>query len=405
MTLTQAVYSRIQDETHAKRPHYERYSLLAVPPTLEQLVGVETPGGLADELGLSAKGRVVFFIVDGLGYLKLLHLLKEGELSFGPRTSEATLIPLTSVFPPTTTTALTTLATGVSPAAHGVLGYSVFLQDPGAVVNMIHLSPPGAQSGALAKLGISPAGMLPVQTTYQRLATHKVPTSLFLPKRIADSGLSELLYQGVGDTTAFLTLSDLFMHLRGLLKKPGQRILSVYWPTTDSIAHQYGPHCSAFAAETRHFFRTLDEELLARVEDVTVLIAADHGFQPFNPAQDIVSCPDHPELRESLLFPPVGEARAASLFVRRGCEGRIREFLHERFPQEFEVLTTEQALDRKLWGEELPKPNIQARMGDLLVLSRGRKCLMWPREPVTMRGMHGGMTQEELLVPLLALNL
>jgi len=405
MSLTQAIHSRIQQETNARRPHYERYSLLAVPRTMEQLAGLDAPDGLADELGLARKGRVILIVVDGLGYLKLQNLLETQQLTFGPRTSGATLIPLTSVFPPTTTTALTTLATGTSPATHGVLGYTMFLQVPGSVVNMIHLSPPGAQSGALPKLGIAPASMLPVQSVYQRLATGGVPATLLLPKYIANSGLSELLYQGVEETVPFLSLSDLFMHLRGLLAKPGRRVLSVYWPTTDSIAHQYGPNCTAFAAETRHFFHVLEEELLSQADDVTVLVTADHGFQPFSPAEDIVSCGDHPELRESLLVPPVGEARAATLFVRRGCEDRLSDFFHERFPDEFEVLSADQALERKLWGQEQPRPQVRARMGDLLVLSRGRKALMWPKEPVTMRGMHGGMTRDELLVPFLAIEL
>ncbi len=405
MSLTQAAYTRIQEETDGKRPHYERYSLLAVPSTVEELLGLHAPGGLTGELGLTPKGRVLCIIVDGMGYLKLRELLESGEVTLGPRTATGTLLPLTSVFPPTTTTALTSLSTGVSPAVHGVLGYTVFLQDPGAVVNMIHLSPPGAHSGALAKLGVKPEGMLPVHTTYQRLAAQGTSTTLFLPKRIANSGLSELLYQGVENKTAFFSLSDLFMHLRRALREPGRRLLSVYWPNTDTISHEYGPHSSAFAAEARHFFRTVEEELLSRVEDVTVLITADHGFQPFDPQQDMVSCPDHPELRESLLLPPVGEARAATLFVRRGHEAQVNDFFRERFPEEFEVLSTEQALQRKLWGAESPSFEVQARLGDLLVLSRGRKGLMWPKETVSMRGMHGGMTPEELLVPLLALEL
>ncbi len=405
MTLTQAVYSLIESETQGTRPHYERYSLLAVPPTVEQLLGLNPLGGLADELNLTPKGRVVLIIVDGLGYLKLRRLLDNGALSFGARTSTATLIPLTSVFPPTTTTALTSLSTGASPAVHGVLGYTVFMQDPGAVVNMIHLSPPGAASGALTKLGIKPEAMLPILTAYQRLAAVGVPTTLFLPKRIADSGLSELLYQGVEKTVSFLALSDLFMQVRQALGQPGQRLLSVYWPTTDSIAHLYGPDSPAFASEVRHFFGALEQEFLSQVQDVTVLITADHGFQPFDPRQDVVSCPDHSALRESLLVPPVGEARASSLFVRRGCETQVKDFFRENYRDEFEVLTTEEALERRLWGSETPQPEVRARLGDLLVLSRGRKGLMWPRETVQLRGMHGGMTREELFVPLLTVGL
>lgn len=404
MSLAQAIRSRIDHDTRGIRPHYERYSLLAIPATIRQLFGIEHPGSVAEECALLPSQRVVCMVVDGLGYLKLSELLESGQLAFGRRTGDATLVPLTSVFPPTTTTALTSLSTGLSPSGHGVLGYTMFLQDPGAVINMIHLAAPGAASGTLAKLGLTPEQLLPGPTLYQQLADIDVPTTLFLPKFIVGSQLSEVLYRGVDRTVPFLSLSDLFMHLRSSLQRPGRRFLSVYWPTTDSLAHTYGPESTAFASEVRSFFRLLEEEFLAQAHDVTVLITADHGFQSFDPASDVVSCTDHPELRRGLLFPPVGEARAASLFLRRGHEQEVAGFLRNQFSDAFEVLTTEQALERGLWGDTPPHPEVAARLGDLLVLARGSKSLMWPKEPVKMRGMHGGITPQELLVPLMALS-
>lgn len=404
MSLAQAIRSRIDDDTGGNRPHYERYSLLAVPSTITQLLGMTHSGSVADECSLMPSQRVVCIVVDGLGYLRLSELLESGQLAFGQRSREATLIPITSVFPPTTTTALTSLSTGLSPSVHGVLGYTMFLQDPGAVINMIHLAAPGAAPGTLAKLGLKPEHLLPVPTLYQQLAEGGIPTTLFLPKFIVGSQLSEVLYRGIDRTVPFLALSDLFMHLRSALERPGRRFMSVYWPTPDSLAHTYGPESAAFASEIRQFFRLLEDEFLAHVEDVTVLITADHGFQSFDPSSDVVSCTEHPELHRGLLFPPVGEARAASLFLRRGHEQNVTRFLQDRFAEAFEVLTIEEAVERQLWGATPPHPEVAARLGDLLVLARGSKGLMWPKETVKLRGMHGGITPQELLVPLMALS-
>lgn len=395
---------RIRDDTGGLRPHYERYSLLSVPHTIEELLGGEG-GGLAQELRLRPAKKVVSFILDGLGYLKLERLAQEGRVDLTPFREAGVYIPLTSVFPPTTTTALASLSTGASPLVHGVLGYTLFLQDPGALVNMIKLAVPGAQADSLQKVGMKPEEFIPVPTLYRRLETIGVPTSLFLPKFIMDSGLSQLLYQGVNRVVPYLSLSDLFMQLGEAATRPGKALLAVYWPTGDSLAHTYGPSSPAFATEVATFFRLLGEEFLAWTSGVTVILTADHGFVDVDPKKDVILCPEHEVLREGLLCPPTGDARAAYLYLRRGHEQEVEEFLRERFPQDLLVMKSDEALEKGLWGLERPTSESRARLGDLVALARGSRFLLWPKEEFKLRGMHGGLTEEELLVPFLALEI
>lgn len=403
MRKAQEILKRIQDDTGGLRPHYERYSLLAVPHTVEELLGGEE-GGLAGELGLRPTDKLVSFLLDGLGYRKLEELVTEGRVSLSPFLDSGTYIPLTSVFPPTTTTALASLSTGASPLVHGVLGYTLFLQDPGAVVNMIKLAAPGAQADSLQKVGIKPEEFVPVPSLYRRLEALGVPTYLFLPKFIMDSGLSQVLYQGIKQVVPYLTLSDLFVQLRRATARPGRALLAVYWPSGDSLAHLYGPSSPAFAIEIGSFFRLFYREFLNRVRRVTVIVTADHGFVDVDPKEDVISCPEHEVLREGLLCPPVGDARAAYLYLRRGHERAVEEYLRERFPDDFLIMESEEGLSRGLWGLERPTAEARARVGDLLALARGSRFLLWPKEEFKLRGMHGGLTQEEMLVPFLALQ-
>ncbi|MGC9529180.1 MAG: alkaline phosphatase family protein [Candidatus Bipolaricaulaceae bacterium] len=399
MRRAQAILDQISTETGGRRPHYERYALPAVPATIEQLFGADRPAGLAGELGLPPADKVVSFVLDGVGYRRLLALEAAGAVDLSPFGDS--LIPLTSVFPPTTTTALASLATGASPIVHGVLGYRLFLQQPGAVVNMIKLAAPGGGGDSLEREGVNPEEFLPVPTVYQRLAEAGVDTVLFLPRYIVGSGLSRILYQGVAETVAYVSPADLFFLLQGEMARPGRRLLAVYWPTTDTLAHLYGPRSRPFELELSGFFRLLAAELLERVSGAVVLVTADHGFQEIDPQQDVIVCPQHRELKEGLLCPPVGDNRAAYLFVRRGHEDRVRGFFRRNFPHDFQVLSVDEALDRKLWGLEPAGHEARARLGDMVAVARGRKLILWPRDEFKLRGMHGGMTEEELLVPLL----
>jgi hypothetical protein len=403
MELKQEVLDHIQEATGGERPHYERYCISAVPHTIEELLGVKPPRpGLQEKLGLSQAQIVVSVILDGVGWRRLELLRAEGLVNLEPFLTDGVCLPLTSVFPTTTTAALSTLSTGESPAVHGVLGYKLFRPELGTIVDMIKLAPPGGREDSLEKLGLSPEKILTIPTVYQRLAAHGIPTILFLPRYIADSGLSKVLYQGVARIVPFLTGSDLFSLLREAIGRGGKALLAVYWPSTDSLAHTYGPRSEAFSMELAHILSILAKLLDEAPQDFVLLITADHGFYEADPERDMVNCAIHAPLREALLFPPVGDPRAAYLFLRRGKEGLVEKFFQEFFPEDFLVLPVEEGLRRHLWGLEEPRPEVRALLGDLVVISKRRKFVLWPTEEFKLRGLHGGLTPDELYVPFIA---
>lgn len=400
MGRTQEILEAIRKETGGLRPHYERYSLLAVADTILDMFGVPQGGrSLLGELGIKRADKVVSFILDGLGYLKLEELAEKGLVDLSRFDIR---IPLTSVFPPTTTTSLTSLSTGVSPVVHGILGYKLFLREVGAVVNMIKLSTPGAPDGSIKNVGVELEKFVSVPTIYERLREKGVKSYLFLPKYIVNSGLSGILYRGVEEIVAFISLSDLFVLLKKALRLPGRALLGVYWPVTDTLAHLYGPESEPFSLEVSWFFRAMEENFLGQGAGVPVLVTADHGFVEVDPQKDLIDVKASPELMGSIIFQPVGDLRAGYFFVREGRKEVVREYLERRYPGEFLVMETEAALESKIWGLEEPSEGVRARLGDLVALARGRKLFFWPEgEEFVLRGMHGGLTDRELLVPFL----
>jgi len=48
-------------------------------------------------------------------------------------------------------------------------------------------------------------------------------------------------------------------------------------------------------------------------------------------------------------------------------------------------------------------PETLERLGDLIAIPRGRQALYWPYDPFELKGRHGGLSDEEMLVPLIAL--
>jgi predicted AlkP superfamily pyrophosphatase or phosphodiesterase len=176
----------------------------------------------------------------------------------------------------------------------------------------------------------------------------------------------------------------------------------------DKLAHDYGPTTEQADAEFRSIDRLLADEFLAFLppedrEGTLLLITADHG-QIHIPTDHIVTAREHPELSRHLTVPVVGESRAAFLYPRPGRAGAIRRYLSEAFPGWFVTLESAKALEAGLLGQPIYDES-RARLGELLILPTGQHALQHSKPPFSLIGRHGGLTQEEMLVPLLGARL
>jgi len=391
-------------------PDYGTYSIDSIPSFIRSLFGEKADRGdaLLQFLPADLPQRVILLILDGMGYTHLTRLLSQFPDMFLNRLIErGNFLPLTSVFPATTVTALASLSTGVTPQEHGMLGYRLYLKETSAITNMINLSLLGnsARDSAL-KAGIDEKAFLPIPTLFEQLQTIDVHSHVIINKQIAKSGLSRLLYDGAAKMHSVVNLSDMLVAARDVLHQTrGKTFVSLYWEDTDAIAHVHGPWTDAFTAELRSIDSTLERELSGRVEDTLLLITADHGFVPMEDG-DYIDITKYPDLYENLALPPVGDTRAAYLFVRDGKKNEVRRIIAESFASDIVCLDAEQALEAGLFGMGEVLRQSRDRIGDLIIASTGRKALYYPyKDSVKLRGMHAGLTPDEMLVPFIISSL
>jgi hypothetical protein len=251
---------------------------------------------------------------------------------------------------------------------------------------------------------------LPVPSLASLLAKRGIITGAVYYAGFRNSGFSEMLYRGVAETRVHFHASDFWVQLRHLLAATrGQRaLLTAYWGGLDKLAHDYGPQTEQADAEFRSIDRLLEKELLAFLppedrEGTLLLLTADHG-QIHIPDERIVRAKEHPGLSRHLAVPIVGESRAAFIHPRPGRAGDIAHYLSETFPGWFVTLESDRALEAGLFGRPI-YDEARARAGELLVLPKGAHAIEHGRAPVSLVGRHGGLTPEEMLVPLLGLRL
>jgi hypothetical protein len=393
-------------------PDYSGYCIAAVPGLIQSLFGRGGAGGEFLEQVLvdvcpKRVDRVVFLILDGVGYVQLRELLARfPDLYLHRLIEQGRLLPLTSVFPPTTVSALTSFSTGRTPQEHKMVGYRLYLEEIDTVTNMVRMATlEDPKRDSAIKVGLDLKKLLDLPTVYEQLAALGVETHVLLNRGIAGSGLSQLLYRGAARIHPTVDFTDMLVAARRILRSAqGEVFLTLYWSGTDTIAHTYGPFTEEFAAELRSVDGALEREWGNELGGTLLILSSDHGFVGME-KEDYYQLSEGVS-RRHLVRLPVGEPRASYLFVREGQMRAMAEFATERFGDGLVCLDAGEALAMGLFGRGEMSSEVERRIGDLLLVSTDRTGLFHPYpEALMLKGMHGGLTPHEMLVPLIVTRL
>lgn len=337
--------------------------------------------------------RIALVLFDGLGdrYLRAhgagsaLHCARQGTL--------------TSVFPSTTASAITTLMTGLAPAAHGLIGWTcrghrgMGLFEPLPLVY--------ADGGAPVRGPLRLRRLFPYDTLYQRL---RAPCMVLTPSRLVDSDFSRRHSRGakVAGYDRLEELPELLALALGQL--PGRGLVYAYVPHFDALAHDDGMAAATLAL----LFERLDRCFAAldrccRAAGAGLVATADHGLIDA-PEAEMICLGASPELAAMLALPPWGERRAAFCALRRGAGGDFAAALEARWPGCCDLYPAAEVLASGLFGPGPAHVDLATRVGDVLILPRGGATLVGASAPAAvhaMRAVHGGLAADEMEVPLL----
>ncbi|HSB67619.1 MAG TPA: alkaline phosphatase family protein [Anaerolineales bacterium] len=399
-------------------PDYLGGSILNLPASICQWLGVEPLAALPLRPELTIRPpndirRVIIVLVDALSLHRLQRWMADGTAPvWDTLADQGQLAALTSVVPSTTSTALTTLWTGRSPAEHGVVGYELWLKEFSVVSNMILHSPITFENdaGSLARAGFNPELFLNLPTLGSHLASHGIRSYALQHRSILRSGLSQMFLKDV-EVHGYLTSTELWVNLRHLVESnpTTRQYFWVYTGQIDHYSHYYHPDDERVAAEFSEFSRTFERHFLERLSPALrrhtlILLTADHGMLATHKS-GLYDLRNHPGLTRLLHILPTGEHRLMYLFTRPGKAGEIREYYDKTWPGQFVFFDPSEAVARGLYGPGTPHPRLSDRMGDLIAAARRDAYIWWADKENPLIGQHGGLSDEEMIVPLLSVVL
>ena len=388
------------------RPRYDGLGLPNVMASALASRGVDPPSPAIPEKYLDpdllATRTVIVVAIDGLGWRQLLAAKKElgGLALLDAAKEDGAAFPITSTVPSTTVAGIGSLCTARSPLEHGLIGYRLFLREFGAVANMIRFAPIDRGGPPW-----DPRGFLAGRTAFELASAGGVPAFVLTRDWFVGSALSTMLHGGAA-VAGYLTVSDFALRLRQIADVKKRKLVFAYYDPIDALSHRFGTLRDEFFAEVATLDHVLEREVLRRAKDATILLTADHGhINTF--AKGRVDLRSFPELLNALSVPPTGEPRLTYLHAKEGDADGLRRFAAAQLGKRARMCTAEAAFRAGLFGPGVPSAAVRDRVGDVILFPKQDRTLIYgyPGEKMDLVGRHGGLTAEEMLVPLLAARL
>lgn len=342
------------------------------------------------QIQLPPSEAIVLVLVDGLGATNIAQA--RAYMRF-IATAHADGRNIKTVFPSTTASALSTLATGVHPATHGILGYRIWDSQRGEHVNQLN----GITERAVAQ------GWLASESLFSQLSSQGKPVTVVGHARFAHSELTTMLYGGVPYVGAS-SIDERFDVVTKSLLAGGRGLFFIYISDLDEAAHHSGCYSDLWLSRAE----ALDARLKTFAHDVahhaTVVLTADHGVVD-------VALSGHvdfglgPEMNsvESV----GGEPRCLQLkLANPEAIDAVAAVWRERFGEVADIRTRDEVDDLFYGGALEGSPlSVRERAGDIYVIAKDGFVFYDGREPNsanrTMVGQHGGPSDQEMEIPLI----
>lgn len=321
--------------------------------------------------------NVVYILIDALGSQVL-----ERHKDVASNLYRDFVYPITSVFPPTTVAATTTVLTGIPPVSSGWLGWCQYVKEVDKTVifftNKDYYSEDTIFSENLAQK------VAPVKQIYEQI-------QMYSPD-VSTHEIFPAFAQKEHDS--FLKQCHTILQLTN---EPGKHFIYTYWDKLDTQMHETGPG----SVEVHRALRQVDKaygDLVSQLSnDTVVIVIADHGQVDVCP----IELRKYVRLWELFEHEPSIESRAATFFIKEGKHEQFKDLFNHYFKEYFLLFTKKQVQELNLFGVGDEHPRFDGFLGDFMAIAIDHFYFRLSDNKMMMRGQHAGLLVDEMMVPLI----
>ena len=365
------------------QPAYQQRSLADVVPAVAEALGCsigEPPGRMV----LPPAGSYVVFLVDGLGAVQLRRHAHAAPYLAAMLDGQETA---TAGVPSTTATSLTSLGTGLPPGTHGLVGFTSRIPGTDQLLNALHWNK-----------SVDPTQWQPHPTAFARLAGAGVSVTSVNKREFRGSGLTVASQRGAEFVGADRVGERIAAVAAASSSRPS--LTYMYDGDLDWTGHRYGVASSQWLQQLAMIDAEVEQLRETLPGSTRLVVVADHGMLD-SPAERRIDVDEVTELRDGVALLG-GEARFRHLYCRGGAVDDVVATWRSVLGERADVLTRDEASGRGWFGDL--QPAVRPRIGDVVVACRADHAIVSTADfayEATLIGLHGSLTPEEMLIPLL----
>ena len=366
--------------------------------------GIPSPHKPLSQLGSKPLGEyrhLIFAVFDGMGW----DFLNTMNSNIAGTVSECRKI--SSVFPSTTTAAVTSLMTGYTPVEHGYLGWTLYLKEYNRYINAL-LGTDNEKQRNFYEEGIDYHGIMEPGSVLEQIKSAQPARDVWYvaPKEFGASLYTARTSRG-GSPVLYSYEQEIPAICQRIAGGNTPSCSFVYSPFPDYFEHNEG---TGGASVKRWFdwFTGFIETMngICSKTDTIVLISTDHGMIDMD---GYYKLEEDPVLMDSLIMPPFPESRFASFFVKEHKRDRFAGRFSEKLGDEFLLFEREEFLGTSLLGTGKEHRKIDDFIGNYIAVAIGRTGIHCnpvhnPAQAAQFKANHAGLTREEIEIPLLIID-
>ena len=374
-------------------PNYENCILNTITSILKYY-NVETEDKSLEILDNKLKKKyknIVLLVLDGLGENILQIGLNNGYFMNNK------ICTLTSVYPSTTTAALTTYYSGKPPYETGWIAWSQYFKEYGRAIDMLsHMESYQRNDLSKAKIKVFEE-VVNYETIFNRIekASPNIKayeiTPTYSDKRANRSIRAD-------------NIDEILENIKLLCSNDEEKFIMAYSDKPDQLLHENGTTSNKvkeFLQNTEKKIKDICEQL---GEDTLIIISADHGHKDIEKSYNLL---DYPDIQECLIMPPSLESRVVTFWVKENMKKEFEERFKNIFQEEFWLMTKEDFLNKNFLGYGKKHPKVDDFIGNYIALSTSGSMIKLETfladGKKVKKSTHCGLSKEEMLVPLIIL--
>ncbi len=337
--------------------------------------------------------NVIFLILDGLGEQILNSISPEGYLN------KNKIDCVTSVYPSTTTAALTTYYSGRPPYETGWIAWSQYFKEYGRALDMFSHNESYMGEPLKKPLIDVYKTVVNYETIFNRIekASPNVKAYEIEPEYAERRAVRSIKANNI---------DELIMNIKDLCTIPDRKFIFAYSDNPDGLLHKYGTtseEVKTFVKETENKIAQMVQEFDA---DTILIVSADHGHKDIEKSYTLI---DYPEIQECLIMPASLESRILTFWVKEEMKEVFVQRFNKVFKDEFWLMTKDEFLNKyNFLGYGDKHYKIDDFIGNYVALSVSGSMIrletfLAEGKPVK-KSTHCGLTIDEMEVPVIVVK-